>query len=378
MPIRPLRINFVVGFVFKTGGIAVVLEYAHRLGLAGHSVRIYYPLLPYDIYTPPGPAWKRLLVRIRNYARYFRARKAGIPWSPHPVDVKAVPVIAAPFIRDADAVIATDSPTAPDVARLPRSKGAKFYFIQGYEIWNGRIPVVEASYKLPLSIIVIAPWLTRMMRDKFGVEPAAEIPNGVDLDFFRPPARYAPGPPSVVMMYHVQAVKGIPDGLEVLRRLHRERPGVAIRLFGLYPFPDKDDFFEFTLNPSREKIRELYQANRIFLSPSHSEGWQLPPMEAMACGCAVVATNVGCIPVLKEEGNMLVAEPRDTETLFRHLLALVDDPELLRRTSEKGYATISRYGWDAPTRRLERLLAEGAEASSASDGGGIGPRGALT
>jgi glycosyltransferase involved in cell wall biosynthesis len=86
-------------------------------------------------------------------------------------------------------------------------------------------------------------------------------------------------------------------------------------------------------------------------------------MEAMACGCAVVATDVGCIPVLKEEGNMLVAEPHDTETLYRHILSLVDDPALLRSTAERGYATISRYGWDTPTRQLELLLAKAADAA---------------
>jgi glycosyltransferase involved in cell wall biosynthesis len=251
-----------------------------------------------------------------------------------------VPVIAGRFLRDADIVIATDWPTAPEVARLPRSKGVKHYFIQHYEIWNGRERAVEATYKLPMS-----------------------IHNGVDLDFFRPPAQRPTGPPAVVMMYHKQAIKGIPDGLAVLRRLHSERPEVAIRLFGLFPFPEKDDFIEYTLNPSRERLRELYQANPIFLSPSHSEGWHLPPMEAMACGCAVVATDVGCIPVLKEEGNMLVAEPHDTETLYRHILSLVDDPALLRSTAERGYATISRYGWDTPTRQLELLLAKAADAA---------------
>jgi glycosyltransferase involved in cell wall biosynthesis len=360
MAVRPLRINFVVGFIAKTGGTAVVVEYAHRLGIAGHSVRIYYPLLPYDTYAAPGPLWRRWLARLRAYARNFRNRKAGITWTQHPVEACPVPVIATSFLRDADAVIATDWPTAPDVARLSPSKGGKYYFIQHYEIWNGRERAVEATYRLPLNIIVIAPWLTALMRDKFGVQPVAEIHNGVDLEFFRPAARRPSGPPSVIMMYHVQAIKGIPDGLAVLQRLHRERPEVKIRLFGLYPFADKDEFIDYTLNPSPERLRELYQASTIFLSPSHSEGWHLPPMEAMACGCAVVATNVGCIPVLKEEGNMLVAEPHDPDTLYRHIVSLIDDPTNLRLMAEKGHATIKRFGWDRPTIELERVLVSAA------------------
>ena len=47
---------------------------------------------------------------------------------------------------------------------------------------------------------------------------------------------------------------------------------------------------------SRIEIRNIYNSCDVFLSPSWAEGSQAPPMEAMACGCAVLATNVGGIP----------------------------------------------------------------------------------
>ena len=65
---------------------------------------------------------------------------------------------------------------------------------------------------------------------------------------------------------------------------------------------------------------------------------------------------------------MLVGEPRDKETLFRHLISLVDDPALLRRTAEKGYATISRYGWEEKTAQLEKLLVDGSGLHDEGEG----------
>lgn len=357
---KPLRINIFLGFAGKTGGNVVALEYARRLGEIGHDVRVYYPLLPYAHYYGSYPRWKRWPSRIRTFLSGFRERKRGISWFRAPLDIHPVPLIAWPFVRSADASIATACPTAYDVVGLPASAGTKYYFIQGYEVWNGMVEWVDATYRLPIKLIVIAPWLTELMRSKFHREVDAEIHNGIDLGFYRPPAAKPEGPVSILMLYHHQEIKGIPDGLDVLRRLRKAYPDLIVRMFGMYPFPDKDDFIEYVQDPSPERLRDLYQASHIFLCPSLSEGWHLPPMEAMACGCAVVATNVGCIPALHADGNMLVTEPRDREGLFRLAASLVGDPALLRRVAEAGYRTISGYGWEKPVEKLERILIENA------------------
>jgi glycosyltransferase involved in cell wall biosynthesis len=131
-------------------------------------------------------------------------------------------------------------------------------------------------------------------------------------------------------------------------------------MFGMYPFPQKDDFIEYVLNPSRERLVELYQQSRIYLSPSLAEGWQLPPMEAMACGCAVVATRVGCIPVLEEDGNLLGVAPGDRDGLLHRVESLVLDPGLLRETAEKGLRTMKAFGWEKKSREFERALLQKA------------------
>jgi len=352
---RKLKIHFILPAMGKTGGVLVVLEYARQFQKMGHDVRVYYPFFPYWIYFNGFSKWKRPWAYLRYLISHIRVSTQDISWIPDTLDLRRVLFISSVFLRDADAIIATAWPTAYSVAHLSTTKGEKLYFVQHYETWHGEEAAVDASYRLPLKLLVIAPWLTELMREKFGRKVTAELHNGIDLDFFSP-LSMKPKVLSVLMMYHVLEIKGVSDGLEVLRRLHQVHPEVRIRMFGMYPFREADNFVEYYLNPTPEQLLDLYQTSHIFFSPSLSEGWHLPPMEAMACGCAVVATNVGCIPILKGDGNLLSAEPSDRETLFRHLEFLVDHPVKMAEMAERGHQNILNYSWEKQSKHFEQIL----------------------
>jgi glycosyltransferase involved in cell wall biosynthesis len=115
-------------------------------------------------------------------------------------------------------------------------------------------------------------------------------------------------------------------------------------------------YVEHFRDPPPEMLVRLYREADVYLSPSLAEGWHLPPMEAMACGCALVATRVGCIPVLDEGDNMVTASPGDRDGLFAGLDALAREPARLREVARKGRATILRYGWDEKAAAFEGTL----------------------
>lgn len=358
-----MNIAFILPFASKTGGILVALEYARRLRSFGHGVRAYYPTVPYYGFFHKLPLWRRPLAYLRAVASSVVRGSRALDWYDGDAVVTRVPWISPMFLEDADIVIATAWPTAYSVARLPPSKGRKAYFIQHYEIWSGSARDVDGSYVLPLALLTIAPWLSALMRERFGREVAAEVHNGIDLEIFHPAHRREARPLTVLMMHHDVPIKGVPDGLHVLKRLHDAHPEVRFRLFGLPAFPDAEPWMEHVRNPSREQLVALYREADIFMSPSLAEGWHLPPMEAMACGCALVATRVGCIPVLEREGNMLTVEPGDREGLFRHVDALLRDAELRRETARKGLATMQEYAWDIKAREFEAALKRVVRAS---------------
>lgn len=94
------------------------------------------------------------------------------------------------------------------------------------------------------------------------------------------------------------------------------------------------------------------------LAPSWQEGCQLPPMEAMACKCAVVTTNVGGIPDYAVAGQTaLISDPRDPQALAQNIIRLLDYEAELMRISHAGYQHIKHFTWERATDKLQQVLA---------------------
>lgn len=349
-----MKINFILPFTSLTGGIKVIFEYANRLNDRGYDIICYVPMLAYKFnnYGLIGE-----LKRFKSSAGNTLKRRTKVNWFDLKVPIKLVPLINDIFIRNADATIATAWPTAYSVSNLNKSKGEKFYFIQHYEIWSGPKNLVDGSYKLPLKRIVIAKWLKELMEKEFNVDVTALIPNGLNFKEFYNDNKIFNKDKSLLMMYHNLEWKGYQDGLKAFEIVKKRHPEIKLRLFGLKRGDGIPNYAEFYENPPRDVLRKLYSTSDIFISPSWTEGWHLPPMEAMACKCAVVATNVGCIPDIGiHKETAMVCEPNDIEGLANNILQLVEDNELLKKISLNGFEKIKNYTWDNSADLFEKIL----------------------
>jgi glycosyltransferase involved in cell wall biosynthesis len=82
----------------------------------------------------------------------------------------------------------------------------------------------------------------------------------------------------------------------------------------------------------RGDMPAVYSALDVFVLPSHREGFSRSGMEAAACGCAMVLTDIrGCREVGRHEQQLLLVPPRDPEALTRAVERLLTDPELRGR-----------------------------------------------
>lgn len=95
---------------------------------------------------------------------------------------------------------------------------------------------------------------------------------------------------------------------------------------------------------STEQLAELYRRALGFLFPSLYEGFGLPILEAMACGCPVITSNVSACPEVAGDAA-LVVDPRDEDALFHAMYILVNQQHERARLVAAGLAHMRAFTW---------------------------------
>ena len=91
-----------------------------------------------------------------------------------------------------------------------------------------------------------------------------------------------------------------------------------------------------------------YQQSDVFVLPSLDEGLPNVVLEAMACGNAIVATDIsGNRELVQDSFNGFLVPPADAGALTRALEALIDDANMRRRMGEVSRHIVESYSWSA-------------------------------
>jgi glycosyltransferase involved in cell wall biosynthesis len=91
-------------------------------------------------------------------------------------------------------------------------------------------------------------------------------------------------------------------------------------------------------------LPDLYRAADVFVYPSLYEGFGMPPLEAMACGCPVIASARGALGEVLGQGAALV-EPEDIHTIARQLFILATDVAARNQFRAAGLAQANKFDW---------------------------------
>jgi glycosyltransferase involved in cell wall biosynthesis len=347
-----------------TGGGKIVYQYANALASVGHSVEVLHPCTLFLWTLRKGVALKLLsfgLDCVRLTCGWSTRSKLKVPWmSMHPaVRISMVPALFARFIPDADVVVASLWRTAEYVERYPATKGRKFYFIQHHETWSGPEHRVNRTIRSSMSKIVISAWLKQLVNDLSGDE-AHQVPNPVDHSEFFVTAPVLLRPRVVSMMYSPHAWKGAAEGLAALEQAKVELPELRAILFGTHARPDfLPGWIVYVQSPERHVLRDaIYNASSVYMCPSWSEGWGLPALEAMACGCAVVtADNGGTRDFVIDGENGMIVPPKAPQALGAALISLLSDDERRLAFAVRSIELAQRFTLQASVDKLLAALA---------------------
>jgi glycosyltransferase involved in cell wall biosynthesis len=186
--------------------------------------------------------------------------------------------------------------------------------------------------------IGVSEQLTEAAR-RAGVGDARWIPNGVEI-----PAEVGEeaDPPEILFVGRLSPEKGIRELVEATRGLNLVVAGDG-PLRSLVP-----DALGFV---PHDEVKRLLARAAVIVLPSHREGLPMVLLEAMAHGRAVVATPVGGIPSLVEDGVTGLLVPAGDATALREAIErLLADPALRKRLGEAACARVSELcSWERVT-----------------------------
>ena len=100
-----------------------------------------------------------------------------------------------------------------------------------------------------------------------------------------------------------------------------------------------------------------YSGARVFVLLSLYEGFGFPPLEAMACGCPVITSNISSLPEVMGEAGIMV-DPYDTDNLARAMRQVLTNSELRGDMVRKGLEQSKKFSWEKAAKQTQEVYNE--------------------
>ena len=335
------------------GGSKVIYEYANELAKNGHDVCLYFGAksiykklnLP-ELIRKPLAIFASLYIRPRWF-KFHRNVKKRVFYN-----------MNSSKIEKADAVIATAIDTFKPLMELPDTNGKKFYFIQGFENWDHPDEDVLETYSKTTTNIVVAKWLKNIV-DEHSNKPSYLVSNCINTDLFNDKGLYR-RKHSIVFHYRAADHKGPQYALDAIRKLEEKYDDLVVDIISIEDKPEnlpRCCAYHQKITP--KEVAEINNKTEVFMCTTVEEGFGLPGLEAMACGCAVVSTSYrGVLEYAVDGENALLSPVRDVDKMVENIVRLFEDDKLRKSITDNGIKTGRSRSLEKSAEEFERILCE--------------------
>ena len=245
---------------------------------------------------------------------------------------KCSPKIVGPFARhtrraalEADAILTCSESSKDDIVRLLDVPPGKVTVTHG-AVDEGFLPIErdQAARTLTKRYGVEGPFILFVST----IEPRKNVPT-----LLRAFKQIAGDIPHTLVLagatgWNSDGIPGIIDGLGLSGRV--VRTGFVA---------------------SRADLAALYSAADLFAFPTLYEGFGLPLLEAMTCGCPVVSARNSSVPEVVGDAAALVDDATDADAIAQTMAGVLADPAQLSAMRARGFEQAERFSWEACARQ---------------------------
>lgn len=337
-----MKISFILPGFGRAGGIKAPVQIANCLLGRGHNVRLVVNTKSENTIEDLRKLWIKM--RFPGNNNWLDSFNGQIE--------KYSDVTRCCFGED-EIVILSGWWAAREFHRLKRRPAVTLHCIDGVledtelmkEAWGEDIPK-----------IAVASYIEKVIEEICGQNIMAVIPNGVDTGQYYPSVSDSQRD-GVGTIFSRSYLKDPETILNVLELLRARCPRIPQRVFGICRRSRQIPRRIYYRLPSLERARQIYSRSLVWFVASRSEGFSIPVLEAMACGCAVVATDCGGPRDIIVNGeNGFLVETANAEQIADKIKLLLDNPELRQRFVIKSRDTVRAFSWDNSADKLEEVL----------------------
>ena len=249
--------------------------------------------------------------------------------------------------------------THHDITYIRHPESYTWQFRGAYRLMT---PVLLKRLK---TLITVSQFSKREISSFYGYpkEKILVVPNAVG-DEFQPGAPVEATPRYLLAVSSPSAHKNFSRMIQAFLQL-KGFDQVELRIVGgggaifsdpsLQALADSDPRVHFLGRLSDAQLIEQYQGAAAFVFPSLYEGFGIPPLEAQACGCPVLAANAASIPEVLQS-SALYFDPLDVQHISRAMALALNNLNIRQHLRTLGLHNVSRFSWDESARLVSERI----------------------
>lgn len=310
----------------------------------GHEVKILYRRRAFSAKSLLGSLYKKFVILApKDWLFYFGG---------HHISFRK---LSRKLVGTQDVLIAVGPDCVEQMMELPEECGCKVFNVHGLTLrsfslretaWNKKIPKIVVSNYVREEIM------------KSGINKVhAVVNNGIDTSEYFPDEPDS-GRTAVGSVYSPGIAKDPKTMMSVFNKLHQLRPNIPLICFGSFRRPKElIRAVRYKRLPTVTEARKLYSQSAVWFCASRSEGFGMPLLEAMACGCTVISTDCGGPnDFVNPNINGIIVEREAPTKMAEEIVKVMDDKSKQIQLAEEAIATARKLSWSYVASQMEIAL----------------------